>query len=762
MTPHSLLLRLFCLLLAGWAASAFAQETFPVNGVKEKDPKLFAFTNANIHPEPGMELKGATLVIKDGRVEAVGKGAAIPKGAVVTDLKGAHIYPSFVDPYTSYGMAPARPAEKPAPGGPAPMVSTRKGAYHWNAAVMPEVNAYELFSADPKAAKEYRQQGFGTVLSLNTDGIARGSSVLVTLNLGRDNEVVLKEKAASHYSFNKGTSPVDYPSSLMGSIALLRQTYLDAAWYKKQQPVKEVNLSLEAWNQLQNLPQIFEVKDKWSLFRADRLGDEAGVQYIMKGSGDEYQRIEDIKKTKAPLILSLDLPKAYDVEDPFDGLSVTLAQLKHWELAPTNLAAVSKAGIPFAITAFDLKEKNTFFKSLQTAIENGLTKDQALAALTVTPAKFLKVEDHVGRLKPGLLANFLITSEELFNKETVLHENWVRGQQFVLQARPERDLRGYYALTIGQNRQYQLQLKGNPAKPQALVLGKDTTDKRATTFNFSYDLVSLYFSPTKDSVSSYIQLSGYWQPDGMQGKALLPNGNWTTWNAKFTKALSEKEKSPKDSTKQGKAAAIQTANLGQVLYPFNAYGLPELPKAEPVLIKNVTAWTNEKEGVVEGADVLISNGKIVAVGKGLNVQKLLGGKGGNYKMIDGTGKHLTPGIIDEHSHIAINGGVNEGTQAVTAEVRIGDVINPEDVNVYRQLAGGVTAIQQLHGSANPIGGQSSLIKLRWGLASRGNEDRGRRRFYQVCAGREREAIQLGRQCPRAFPADADGRGAGVL
>jgi imidazolonepropionase-like amidohydrolase len=109
---------------------------------------------------------------------------------------------------------------------------------------------------------------------------------------------------------------------------------------------------------------------------------------------------------------------------------------------------------------------------------------------------------------------------------------------------------------------------------------------------------------------------------------------------------------------------------------------------------------------LENADVLIQNGKIAKVGKNLSAQ--------NAAVVDGTGKHLTAGLIDEHSHIAINGGVNEWSQASTAEVSIGYVINSEDINIYRQLSGGVTAAQLLHGSANPIGGQSALIKLRWG------------------------------------------------
>ncbi len=104
--------------------------------------------------------------------------------------------------------------------------------------------------------------------------------------------------------------------------------------------------------------------------------------------------------------------------------------------------------------------------------------------------------------------------------------------------------------------------------------------------------------------------------------------------------------------------------------------------------------------------MLIENGKIARVGKNLPTA--------GARVIDATGKHLTSGVIDEHSHIAISRGVNEGTQASTAEVRIGDVVDATDINIYRQLAGGVTVSQLLHGSANPIGGQSAIVKLRWG------------------------------------------------
>ena len=147
--------------------------------------------------------------------------------------------------------------------------------------------------------------------------------------------------------------------------------------------------------------------------------------------------------------------------------------------------------------------------------------------------------------------------------------------------------------------------------------------------------------------------------------------------------------------------------VGKVVYPFEPFGWSdeEKPKQETILIKNATVWTNEKEGVLENADVLIKDGKISAVGKNLS--------DASARIIDGTGKHVTAGIIDEHSHIAA-ASINEGAQSVTSEVRIADNLNPDDINIYRQLSGGVTSSHILHGSANVIGGQTQLIKLRWG------------------------------------------------
>jgi imidazolonepropionase-like amidohydrolase len=140
-------------------------------------------------------------------------------------------------------------------------------------------------------------------------------------------------------------------------------------------------------------------------------------------------------------------------------------------------------------------------------------------------------------------------------------------------------------------------------------------------------------------------------------------------------------------------------------YPFGSYGREQMPEKKTYWIQNATLWTNEQQGIIEG-DLLIQDGKILQVGKVTAPA--------NAVPINAKGMHVTPGIIDEHSHIALM-SVNEGTQSSSAEVEESRVVWPEDIDIYRQLAGGVTASQLLHGSSNAIGGQSALIKLRWGM-----------------------------------------------
>ena len=691
------------LILCVFSFTAKAQQSFPVNGVVDIRNDFFAFTNATIVKDANTTLQNATLVIRQGKIINVGTNITLPKDAVVIDCKGKFIYPSFIDLFSDYGM----PATQRSPrSGSFQNLSNTKGAYGWNQAIRPETNAADIFTANDDKAEAMRKIGFGAVVSHQQDGIARGTGVLVALGNERDNLLVIKENAAAFYSFNRGSSTQDYPTSLMGSIALLRQTYLDAQWYKNRPATEGTNLSLEAWNNSQNIPQIFDANDKWNDLRANKIANEYNVQYIIKGGGNEYQRIDDIKATKASYILPINFPEAIDVQDPDDARLVALSAMKNWEMAPLEPGIFEKQGINFALTASGLKSESEFFTNIQKAIDAGLSPAKALEALTKTPAMLLGAYDKIGSLDIGKLANFIITNGPVFDDKTVLFQNWVEGKKYTVEENGWNDLRGNYTLTINdqtQNKTYAVEIGGRPEKINiSLKPGTDTSSIKGK-LNVTGNIVKITWSAKSDT-ASINSLSGIATEKVWTGTGYDTRGNRLSWNMQYTSAYVLKKETP---NKEDKIDVINKT----VIYPFDGYGWTEKPVQKMLLIKNATVWTNEAEGVLENTDVLVSGGKIQQIGKNLSTP--VAGKT-PVEVIDGTGKYLTAGIIDEHSHIAIAGGVNECSQSVTAEVRIGDVINPEDINIYRQLAGGVTTSHLLHGSCNTIGGQTQLIKLRWG------------------------------------------------
>lgn len=691
-----------------------AQVSFPVNGVADPREGCYAFTNATIVKDGQTILSNATLIIRNGLIIGAGAGLTLPKDAVIVDCRDKYIYPSFIDIFTDYGI-PASDRERQRAGldfrAPAQLNSNTKGAYNWNQAIHPETDASRIFTVDDAKAKPLRDNGFGTVLTHLKDGIARGTGAIVTLAGEKDNLVMLRQKASAHYSLNKGSSTQSYPASLMGVIALLRQTYLDAQWYKSQPIHEGTNLSLQAWLDEQSLPQVFEADDKWNDIRADRIGDEFGVQYIIKAGGNEYQRVAEVAATKASFIVPLNFPQAMDLEDPGDARFVSLADMKHWELAPTNPGAFEKAGIPFCLTTADLKDEKQFLANLRKAFDYGLTENKAFEALTKTPATLLGIYDKVGSLDAGKLANFLITTGPVFNEKTIIIENWVQGKKYSVKEDAWKDIKGQYNLVIRNagggasagSVNYILDVKSASA---ASVISKDTL---AGKFSYDGKLVSLSFAPGSGPTgtgagaakrtaarAASVNLSGVSNGDTWNGYGTDSAGNGVIWTAGFVRSTPPLP----DSAKK------RISHIGKVVYPFDGYGWDTLPKRKDLLIKNATVWTNEKEGKLGNTDVLVKEGRIAQIGKGLSAS--------DARIIDGTGKHLTAGIIDEHSHIAVM-SINEGAQSVTSEVRIADNLNPEDINIYRQLSGGVTSSHILHGSANTIGGQTQLIKLRWGV-----------------------------------------------
>ena len=701
------------LMLAIFATSGWAQETLPRNGVKDLREGAYAFTNATIVADYQTDYSNGLLLIRKGKIEYVGDSKTIPAGYTTIDLSGKRIYPSLIDVYTNYGVPKAERSRR-SRNSPEQINSKTKGAYNANQAIKADYSAAENFTIDAKKAKELRGLGFGATNTFRADGLSRGTSALVTLAEDSDNNVLLNEHAAAHYSLSKGSSTQAYPVSQMGFVAVLRQTYLDAKWYGSQNPRPFKDQTLEHWLLSQSLPQIFDTGDYLGVLRADKIGDEFGVQYIIKGGGDEYQRLSLIKATGAGMIIPLNFPEANDVEDPIATLDVSLTDMKHWELAPTNPGRISGAGINFALTAAGLKKSSEFWPNLRKAIKHGLSEQEALKALTYTPAKMVKAEGSIGSLAKGKLANFIITSDNLFSEKNIIHENWVQGNRFMLKPLDVADNSGAFKLTVA-SASYNVEISGEPGKQKSKIVVDDST-KIDLTAKFKTETVIASFKP--EGEEGLVRLSGWKVDNGWKGNGQLADGKWVNWTMSRTGDIESKKKGDK-----GKKKDAKEEKLGGVIYPFVAHGSATLPQQQTILIKNTTVWTSDKEGILEGTDVLLKDGKIAKIGKNLSEPGAV--------EVDGAGKHLTSGIIDEHSHV---GGGGNDVATNSGMVRIGDQINPDQINIYRALSGGVVALQVLHGSANPIGGQSAIIKLRWGESPENMKIAGADEFIKFALG----------------------------
>ena len=687
---YSYMRKLFLALLLLSISLGQAQEYFPTNtGVKTTKNTTVAFTNAKIYVTPTKVIKKGTLLVKDGKVIGIGKSVSIPKGTKTVNLNGKTIYPSFIDLYSDFGVKKPR---RPRNTNRRPQYDAGRTGYYWNDHIRPETDATTSFSFDTKKAKQLVKAGFGVVNTHMQDGIVRGNGMLVALNAeSSDAYRILDKRSAQYLSFQKSVlSRQGYPTSRMGAMALLRQMYHDADWYAGGN-AKNTDASLEALNKNKGLTQIFEVGNHLDVLRADKVGDEFGIQYTIVGSGDEFERINDIKASGANMIIPINFRKAYDVSNPLLADLVSVGDMRRWNQEPSNLSVLSKNGITFALTTHKLKAVSSFHKNLQKAIKYGFDKIKALESLTSIPANILGRTD-VGNLNMGSHANFIITNGDVFDKGTTIYENWVQGDRHVVNDMTIQDITGDYSFSVA-GKSFDLNVKGKGAKQSGSLKSGDTKVKSKFAFKDGW------IQMTINDGGNFTRVLAQSSTNGLAGTAFSIDGTESAWSASKKASKDAKKKKAK------KKGAAKTPMVFPVSFPNEGLGNAMQPKQETILIKNVTVWTSEDQGILQNTDVLLKDGKISKIGKNLNARRA--------RVIDGTGKHLTAGIVDEHTHIGTT-GVNEGGHNSTAEVTIEDVVNPIDLNIYRNLSGGVTSAQILHGSANPIGGRSAIIKLKWG------------------------------------------------
>jgi len=677
------------------AAEGYSQiEIAPIEGLRKNTPGLHVLRGATIHPKPGETITNGVIIIRDGRIEKVGgPNLKLPANARQWDLTGKTIFAGFIDAASSLGKAN----------------SVSNTNTHWNSLVRPERRAAEFTMPKDEDAAKFRKLGFTTAHIIPIKGIFGGRSAAI--NLGVNPSIVA---ADIRQCLALATSSKSYPVSLMGSTALIRQTFYDANWYRDlntwlvknpnaERP--ESNTALAALEAVigKNQPLLAHARDELDYARLFSVAAEFDLKNpVILGNGHEYRQIDLLKKSATTVIVPLNFPEAPPIEYPEAALEIPLEKLEHWERAPSNAAALATEGIPICLTPRDLKKpEDKFWKHIRQCVKNGLSPDEALAALTIRPANVIGLSDRLGTIASGKIANLVIASGDLFtNEKSAVHGTWVDGIPFKTDAAKQIDLRGKWTLNWdGIEAAKNWTVTGTLKTPTLKVDGKDFPIRR----NGEKILILPTAGFFSGDLEGNVRLTGFVNREKrtVNGGGYLPGGGTFSWSATIEKAEEKKE----DNKAPDK---IELAKFSK--YPAGAFGLEGIPKRpSSILIRNATIWTCANAGRLENADLLVVDGEISKIGHSLPEPKAK-----DALIIDAKGKHLTPGLVDCHSHSAIHRGINEGTHAVTVEVRVGDVVNPTDIALYRELAGGLTTASLLHGSANPMGGQNQVIKLRWG------------------------------------------------
>jgi imidazolonepropionase-like amidohydrolase len=628
-------------------------------GYRPIPPGTHALVGGKVHVRPGTVLDSATIVIRNGLIEAVGKEVKPPADARVWEMKGLTIYAGFIDSYValSSGSSTPAPTERPEPefaadltagatkffgvaGEPGSAVPGNEAAQ-----IKPERRMAASYAPDVKTWEALRETGFTAGNIVPDKGIVRGTSALASLSDANQSEAIIKADVFQHAAFsteNSGRSA--YPGSLMGTMAVIRQTFFDAQHYAldradydqrpagRSRPLLSPALLALKPALDQRMRVVIEPKSALMVDRATRLARELEIEILLLSSGQEWRRPELAKAAGVPFIVPLNFPEAPKMPEEDDWNAVSLDQLRVWDWAAENPALLKRQGLQIALTSHGLSDRKTFRKNLRLALDRGLTEEEALAALTTVPAKLCGVEERLGTVEAGKLAHLtVVAGTSYFNAEAKVHTVWIDGRVY----RIENE---------------KLKLTAPAKAPDSRAQEQEDSAKPGET---------------------------------------------------------KEEKANKDAARN-ELAKKRVANS-----PQKGKG----PVAEPrgVLIRGATIWTSGPAKRIENGSLLVIDGRISRVGDTV-ISDEAGLPAGSLLVIDGRGKHLTPGLIDAHSHAMILGGVNEATLPSTAMVRVSDVVNSETENIYQQLAGGVTAANLLHGSANPIGGQNCIIKLKEGAA----------------------------------------------
>lgn len=409
--------------------------------------EAYALKGGTVVTVTGDTIKNGVVVIRNGLIASVGADGAIPADARVIDAAGLTVYPGLFDSNSGYGIRPEQPpaAGRGAGGGdPTQMMLAQMLAPQSSAGLLPEVSVVDQLQITTDTFDAQRAAGITTALTAPRNGVFQGQSALINLGGETAEKLILKSPASLNVGFTSARG--GYPNSLMGVFSFLRQSLMDAQYYRDEwarynknprgavRP--QINKSLAALQPVINreLPVIFNVTSAREIRRAIALGEEFNLKFMLAGATQSYQTADYLKSKNVTVLLSLGFPqKPQGIEDPEDE---SLAVLRDRSAAPSAAAALAKAGVKFAFTSGTLLRPADYLANASRAVEAGLSKEEALKALTIYPAQIFGVSEQLGSIEKGKIANLIVTSGDLFEKNTKVRHIFVDGKYYEPKAPP--------------------------------------------------------------------------------------------------------------------------------------------------------------------------------------------------------------------------------------------------------------------------------------------------------------------------------------
>lgn len=402
-------------------------------------PGVFAITGGTVHPVSGAEIANGVVVIRDGLIEAAGANVAVPADATVIDAKGKHVYPGLIDAQTSLGFPSATPVRRGRGGPPRPSAATEQ---------LPETSPAFLAMREAKLSDDdvdaKRATGVTTILTAPSFGIFNGQSVVLDLGGGTMEQRVIRAGASQQISFNPRPAWT-YPDSLMGVISYIRQSFFDAqqsaaahAIYDKNpagnpRPAESPALQALGGVLRRDVPVVFIADSELMMRRAMAIAREFNLRYVLSGARQSYRMPAELKDV--PVLVSVKWPTAPAAKEEREEQPLRIIRDRH--LAPTSPSALQKSGVLYALVSGPGKTGD-FLPGIRKAIDNGLSADDALRAVTLSPARILGLDRQLGSLDKGKIANVVVTDKPIFEKEAKVQRVYIDGREVKLPSEEEK------------------------------------------------------------------------------------------------------------------------------------------------------------------------------------------------------------------------------------------------------------------------------------------------------------------------------------